>query len=101
MKSICYNCGAEEWEHSFISNRCPKNGTSTPHDEMQEWADTHFLKTQQSKQRDIAPKVLKILKKTLKTINKAYDKEPIMLQKLGIDDDLIISLEDAIKATGQ
>lgn len=83
---VCYDL-------AFSGNRLIENIRGVEVSEVYHERDVNLIKS--------APDLLATLEKALKAINKAYDKEPIMLQKLGIDDDLIISLYKAIKEAGQ
>jgi len=58
----CYNCGAENGLHSFMTSQCPKNGVRAPANKR-EWEDTIFEDAKQRKLQDAAPALLGVLKK--------------------------------------
>lgn len=84
------------FENDEFKKDLPPCESSFDIEELSEIVDQYRIQGE-----EIIPNLLEALKKALEAINKAYDKEPIFLQELGIDDDLIISLEEAIKSTGQ
>ena len=75
--------------HNEITDAFVSNGEETICDCYMNEANAKLIAS--------APELLKALINTLSKINVAFDKEPEMLIELGINDELIMSLEKAIK----